>query len=153
MIADNMLNIEALMHVHQGRLDDAQPLIVQIETKLDDGTEHSPYEALRVVAEYQVAQGEYGKALETTRRMEEQLEGRHNSGLYRGLNILRSEILRHLGRSEEAYDTLRAMMDRRNNAAVNQLRRQLSEMDSQYQIDEMRIQEQKNHFWWPSSCR
>ena len=148
LLADEMQNIEALMHVHQGRLDEAQPLIVQIEQKLADGKEHSVYEALRAVAEYRLAKGEYAAALAATNQMEQVLSRSRNSGLHWGLNLLRTEILRHLGRSDEAYDTLRSMMELRSTAVVSQLRRQLSEMDSQYQIDEMRIQEQKNHFWW-----
>ena len=148
LLADEMQNIEALMHVHQGRLDEAGPLIEQIEQKLADGKEHSVYEALRSVAEYRLAKGEYTAALAATNQMQQVLSRSRNSGLHWGLNLLRTEILRHLGRSDEAYDTLRSMMELRSTAVVSQLRRQLSEMDSQYQIDEMRIQEQKNHFWW-----
>jgi signal transduction histidine kinase len=123
----------------------------QIQQKLADGKERSVYEAYRAIAEYQLASGDYRHALETTRRMERELKGVQNSGLQWGLNLLRTEILRKLGHSDEAYDTLRAMVDRRSSASVSRLRRQLSEMDSQYQIDEMRIQEQKSHFWWAVS--
>ena len=151
LVADQLMNTEALMKVHSGRLDEARPLIGQIQQKLADGKERSVYEAYRAIAEYQLASGDYRHALETTRRMERELKGVQNSGLQWGLNLLRTEILRKLGHSDEAYDTLRAMVDRRNSASVSRLRRQLSEMDSQYQIDEMRIQEQKSHFWWAVS--
>ena len=148
LAADQLLNIEALMHVHQGRCHQARPLIERIERKLDDATELAPYEAWRAVAEYRLASGDHIAALEATNHMEQQLQQGPNAGLAWGLKLLRTEILRQLGRSDEAYDTLHAMMNRRNTASVSQLRRQLSEMDSQYQMDQMRIQEQKNHFWW-----
>lgn len=148
LIADELLNTEALMQVHRGNLSEALPLVERIEQKLACGDELSPYEAWRSVAEYRLAIGEYPEALEATKHMEQELRGTHNTGLQWGLNLLRTEILRQLGRSDEAYDTLRTMMDRRSTASVSQLRRQLSEMDSQYQMDQMRIQEQKDHFWW-----
>ena len=148
LLADELLNIEALMQVHRGRLDKAQPLIERIRQRLASGNERSRYEAFRAIAEYQLVSGDYEEAFATTKKMEQELQGVKNSGLQWGLKLLRTEILRHLGRSNEAYDTLRSMIDRRNSNAVSQLRRQLSEMDSQYQIDEMLIQEQKTHFWW-----
>lgn len=116
--------------------------------RLGDGREKSVYEAWRAVAEYHLARREYNEALEATQQMGRQLTNVHNSGLQWGLNLLRTEILRHLGRSDEAYDTLRQMMELRSTQTVSQMRRQLSEMDSQYQIDEMRIREQKAHFWY-----
>ena len=76
---------------------------------------------------------------------------RTNSGLCWGLALLRSEIIRHLGRGDEAYDTLHEMMNLRNTAAVSQLRRQLSEMDSLNEMDEMRVREQRAHFWYAVS--
>ena len=148
LIADELLNNEALMLVHSGQTDKARPLIEQIERKLSSGDELSVYEAYRAIAEYRLAKGEYTAALETTNQMEQLLHGFRNSGLRWGLSLLRTEIMRHLGHGDEAYDTLRSMIDRRSSARVSQLRRQLSEMDSQYQLDEMRIREQKNHFWW-----
>lgn len=151
LVADQLQNTEALMLVHRGRLDRAQPLIKQIEQKLASGEERSVYEAWRAVAEYRLATGDYARALEATKPMEQYLQGHRNSGLLWGLNLLRSEILRKLGHSDAAYDTLRHIIEERNTANINQLRRQLSEMDAQYQMDEMRIQEQKNHFWWAVS--
>ena len=148
LLADELLNTEALMLVHRGQPEKARPLIDRIEQRLRDGKEKSVYEAWRAVAEYRLACGEYVEALEATQQMERQLANVHNSGLQWGLNLLRTEILRHLGRSDEAYDTLRQMMELRSTQTVSQLRRQLSEMDSQYQIDEMRIREQKAHFWY-----
>ena len=148
LLADEMLNIEALMLVHRGLTEQAHPLIEKITERLSSGKEKSVYEAWRTIAEYRLATGQYTEALEATLQMERQLTSVHNSGLQWGLNLLRTEILRHLGRSDEAYDTLRQMMELRNTQTISQLRRQLSEMDSQYQIDEMHIHEQKAHFWY-----
>ena len=148
LLSDELLNIEALMLVHRGQTEQARPLIERIAGRLRDGKEKSVYEAWRAIAEYRLACGEYAEALEATKQMELQLVNVHNSGLQWGLNLLHTEILRHLGRSDEAYDTLRQMMELRSTQAASQLRRQLGEMDSQYQIDEMRIREQKSHFWY-----
>ncbi len=148
LLSDELLNVEALMLVHRGQPEKARSLIEKIAGRLRDGKEKSVYEAWRAIAEYHLACGEYTKALEATQQMELQLANVNNSGLQWGLNLLRTEILRHLGRSDEAYDTLRQMMELRSTQTVSQLRRQLSEMDSLYQIDEMRIREQKSHFWY-----
>ena len=148
LLADELLNVEALMLVHCGQPEKARPLIDRIEQRLKSGKELSVYEAWRAMAEYRLACGQYAGALEATRQMEQQLADNHNSGLQWGLNLLRTEVLRHLGHSDEAYDTLRKMMEQRSTQTVSQMRRQLSEMDSQYQIDEMRIHEQKSHFWY-----
>lgn len=148
LLTDQLQNTEALMLIHRGKPRQAAPIIGTIEQKLASGTEHSVYEAYRAIAEYRLATGDCHGALAATADMERQLHGSHNAGLQWGLNLLRSEILRRLGRSDEAYDTLSRMMDRRNTANISQLRRQLSEMDAQYQMDELRIHEQKSHFWW-----
>ena len=146
-VRDNLLNVETLMEVRRGRLDEAGRLVAQLEANLRSGNEATRYEALRAIAEYHVARKDYTGALAVTDSMQA-MTGQLNNGLRWGLNLLRTQIIRQLGRSDEAYDTLCAMMDRRNSAATSQLRRQLSEMDSQYQIDEMRVQEQRMHFWY-----
>ena len=149
-VHDNLLNVETLMEVRRGNLDKAGILVARLEHKLATNNEMTRYEALRAIAEYYLARKDYEKALAVTDEMQ-QMSSTLNSGLRWGLNLLRTEIIRNLGRSDEAYDTLRQMMERRNSSSVSQLRRQLSEMDSQYQLDAMRIQEQKNHFWYAVS--
>lgn len=149
-IRDNLLNVETLMEVRRGHLDRAAVLVSQLEHKLRTGNELSRYESMRSIAEYYLAHKDYQKAMAVTDSMKA-MAGELNSGLLWGLNLLRTEIIRNLGHGEEAYDTLRMMMAQRNSSTTNQVRRQLSEMESLYQIDEMKVREQRAHFWYAVS--
>ena len=144
---DNLLNAETLLEVRLGHLDEAARLVACLENKLARSDEFNPYEALRATAEYYLARREYDRALSTTDQMLT-LPAASNERLLWGLNLLRTRILRELGRGNEAYDILSPMVEQRNSANMNELRHQLSEMDSLAEIDEMRVREQRAHFWY-----
>ncbi len=142
---DNLLNAEALLAVRQGRLDKAERLVNRLLAKIANGDEQNEYEALRAIAEYYKARGDYALALATTDRMQPMAR---NSGLQWGLGLLRTEILRKLGRSDEAYDQLRPMIDLRSSDRLGQLRQQLTEMETMTELDELRIHRHKMQFWY-----
>ena len=142
---DNLLNAEALLEVRQGNLRRAEQLVNRLLAKLANGDEQNEYEALRAIAEYYKARGDYALALATTDQMQPLAQ---NSGLQWGLGLLRTEILRKLGRSDEAYDQLRPMIDLRSNDRQGQLRQQLSEMETMTELDELRIHRHKMQFWY-----
>ena len=141
---DNLLNAETLLEVRRGRLTRAGQLVTQLHTKIANGDERNEYEALRAIAEYYRACGDYALALATTDRMKPLAV---NSGLQWGLGLLRSEILRKLERSNEAYDQLRPMIDLRSNDRLGQLRQQLTELETMSELDELRINRQRMQFW------
>lgn len=143
--SDNMLNAETLLEVRRGRLHRAGQLVDQLHTKLATENEQNPYEALRAIAEYYKAKGDFALALATTDRMEP-LAG--NSGLKWGLSLLRTEILRKLERSDEAYDQLRPMIDLRSSDRMGQLRQQLTEVETMTELDELRINRHRMQFWY-----
>ena len=142
---DNLLNAETLLEVRRGRLARAGRLVDQLHAKIAKGDEQNEYEALRAIAEYYKARGDYALALATTDRMQP-LAG--NSGLIWGLGLLRTEILRKLDRSDEAYDQLRPMIDMRSSDRLGQLRQQLTELETMTEIDELRISRHRMHFWY-----
>ena len=72
----------------------------------------------------------------------------NNSGWQWGWGLLRTEILHKLGRSEEAYNLLRPMIDIRSNDRMGQLRQQLNEMDTMAELDELRIHRHRMQFWY-----
>jgi len=143
--SDNLLNAETLLEVRRGRLDEAAPLVDRLHAKLADNDEQNRYEALRAIAEYHKARGDYALALATTDRMQPLAR---NSGLRWGLTLLRTELLRLLGRSDEAYDQLRPMLDQRSMDRMGQLRQQLSEMETLTELDELRIHKEHMQFWY-----
>jgi len=63
-----------------------------------------------------------------------------NSGLQWGWGLLRTDILHKLGRSEEAYNLLRPMIEMRSNDRLGQLRQQLNEMDTMTELVEQHRQ-------------
>ena len=142
---DNLLNAETLLEVRRGQLTHAGQLVAQLQAKIANGDERDEYEALRAIAEYYRARGDYALALATTDRMQP-LAG--NSGLQWGLTLLRSEILRKLERSDEAYDLLRPMIDLRSSDRLGQLRQQLTELETMTELDELRISRHRMHFWY-----
>lgn len=149
-VQGNLLNAKALMEVRRGNLDRAAELIGVIRQRVGKGFELTSYESLRTIAEYHVARKEYSEALAVTDSMLQMTE-ELNSGLRWGLTLLRSEIIRNLGRGDEAYDMLRQLMATRDNAETSKMRRQLSEFDSFYQIKRMELREEKAHFWYAVS--
>lgn len=142
---DNLLNAEALLEVRRGQLTRAGQLVNRLHAKIATGDEQNEYEALRAIAEYYKAKGDYSLALVTTDRMRPLAK---NAGLQWGWGLLRAEILRSLGRSEEAYDLLRPMIDLRSNDRLAQLRQQLNEIDTMAELDEMRIHRHRMQFWY-----
>jgi len=140
-----MLNTEALLEVRLGRMKRAGQLVNQLHTKIANNDELDPYEALRAIAEYYKAKGDLSLALETTDRMKPLAI---NSGLQWGWGLLRTEILHKLGRSEEAYNLLRPMIEMRSNDRLGQLRQQLNEMDTMSELEELRIHRHKMQFWY-----
>ena len=142
---DNLLNAETLLEVRRGRLARAGRLVDQLHAKIANGDEANEYEALRAIAEYYKARGDYALALATTDRMQALAS---NSGLQWGLGLLRTEILRKLDRSDEAYDQLRPMIDMRSSDRLGQLRQQLTELETMTEIDELRISRHRMHFWY-----
>ena len=142
---DNLLNAETLMEVRRGHLDRAGRLVDRLKAKLAANDEQNEYEALRAIAEYYKAKGDYDQALATTDRMKPLA---NNSGLQWGWGLLRTEILHLLGRSEEAYSLLRPMIDQRSNDRMGQLRQQLNEMDTMTELDELRIRRHQMQFWY-----
>ena len=142
---DNLLNAETLLEVRRGQLTRAGQLVGRLHQKLANGDERNEYEALRAIAEYYKARGDYALALATTDRMQPLAR---NSGLRWGLGLLRTEILRHLGRSDEAYDQLRPMIDLRSSDRLGQLRQQLTEMETMTELDELRINRHRMQFWY-----
>lgn len=142
---DNLLNAEALLEVRLGNMERAEVLVNKLYTKLANRDEQNPYEALRAIAEYYKAKGDYGFALATTDDMQPLAS---NSGLQWRLGLLRTEILRKLGRSDEAYDQLRPMIDQRSNDRLSQMRQQLSEIDTMTELDELRIHKEHLQFWY-----
>ena len=142
---DNLLNAETLLEVRRGRMTRAGQLVDQLYAKLGNGDERNQYEALRAIAEYNKARGDYALALATTDRMAPLAS---NSGLQWGLGLLRTEILRKLERSDEAYDQLRPMIDMRSSDRLGQLRQQLTELETMTELDELRISRHRMHFWY-----
>ena len=142
---DNLLNAETLLEVRRGRMTRAGQLVDQLYAKLGNGDERNQYEALRAIAEYNKARGDYALALATTDRMAPLAS---NSGLRWGLGLLRTEILRKLERSDEAYDQLRPMIDMRSSDRLGQLRQQLTELETMTELDELRISRHRMHFWY-----
>ncbi len=134
---DNMLNTEALLEVRLGRMKRAGQLVDQLHAKIANNDEQDPYEALRAIAEYYKAKGDLSLALETTDRMKPLAI---NSGLQWGWGLLRTDILHKLGRSEEAYNLLRPMIEMRSNDRLGQLRQQLNEMDTMTELVEQHRQ-------------
>lgn len=142
---DNLLNAETLLKVRQGQLTKAGHLVDQLQAKIANGDEQNEYEALRAIAEYYKARGDYALALATTDRMEPLAR---NSGRQWGCGLLRTEILRKLNRSDEAYDQLRPMIDLRSNDRLGQLRQQLTEIETMTELDELRINRHRMQFWY-----
>ena len=142
---DNLLNAETLLEVRRGRMTRAGQLVDQLYAKLGNGDERNQYEALRAIAEYYKARGDYALALATTDRMAPLAS---NSGLQWGLGLLRTDILRKLERSDEAYDQLRPMIDMRSSDRLGQLRQQLTELETMTELDELRISRHRMHFWY-----
>jgi serine phosphatase RsbU (regulator of sigma subunit) len=142
---DNFLNTEALLEVRLGRMKRAGQLVNQLHAKIANNDELDPYEALRAIAEYYKAKGDLSLALETTDRMKPLAI---NSGLQWGWGLLRTDILHKLGRSEEAYNLLRPMIEMRSNDRLGQLRQQLNEMDTMSELEELRIHRHKMQFWY-----
>lgn len=134
---DNFLNTEALLEVRLGRMKRAGQLVDQLHAKIANNDEQDPYEALRAIAEYYKAKGDLSLALETTDRMKPLAI---NSGLQWGWGLLRTDILHKLGRSEEAYNLLRPMIEMRSNDRLGQLRQQLNEMDTMTELVEQHRQ-------------
>lgn len=142
---DNLLNAETLLEVRRGQLTRAGRLVTQLHSKLANGDERNEYEALRAIAEYYKAKGDYALAFATTDRMQPLAR---NSGLQWGLGLLRTEILRKLNRSDEAYDQLRPMIDLRSSDRLGQLRQQLTELETMTELDELRINRHRMQFWY-----
>ena len=142
---DNLLNAEALLEVRKGNLNKAEYLITQLQAKIANHDEQNEYEALRAIAEYYRARGEYALALASTDRM---LPLATNTGLQWGLTLLRTDLLRHVGRTDEAYDLLRPMIEQRSDDHMGQLRRQLNEMDAMAEIDDLNIHREHMQFWY-----
>ena len=142
---DNLLNAETLMEVRRGQLTKAGKMVDRLIAKMANNDEQNEYEALRAIAEYYKAKGDYALALATTDRMKPLA---NNSGLRWGWGLLRTEILHKLGRSEEAYNLLRPMIDMRSNDRMGQLRQQLNEMDTMTELDELRFHRHQMQFWY-----
>ena len=142
---DNLLNAETLLEVRRGQMTRAGQLVNLLHSKIANGDEQNVYEALRAIAEYYKAKGDYGLALATTDRMQPLAK---NSGLQWGLGLLRTDILHSLGRTEEAFALLRPMIDTRSNDRLGQMRQQLNEMDTMAELDELRIHRHKMQFWY-----
>lgn len=142
---DNLLNAETLLEVRRGQLTRAGQLVTQLHSKIANGDERNEYEALRAIAEYYNAKGEYALAFAITDRMQPLAR---NSGLQWGLGLLRTEILRKLNRSDEAYDQLRPMIDLRSSDRLGQLRQQLTELETMTELDELRINRHRMQFWY-----
>lgn len=147
---DNLLNAETLLAVREGQFDRADSLVSLLEQKVERGDERNPWESLRAVAEYYLAAGHPTEALAVTDRMLS-LPASTDPGLMWGLKLLRSDVLSRLGRSDEALALLRPLLEERTGASVSQMRRQLAEMESLSKLNEMRIHEQKVHFWYAVS--
>ena len=142
---DNLLNAETLLEVRRGQLTRAGRLVTRLHSKIANGDERNEYEALRAIAEYYKAKGDYALALATTDRMQPLAR---NSGLQWGLGLLRTEILRKLNRSDEAYDQLRPMIDIRSSDRLGQLRQQLTDLETMTELDELRINRHRMQFWY-----
>ena len=142
---DNLLNAETLLEVRQGRLRRAEQLVNLLHTKIANHDERNEYEALRAIAEYYKASGDYPLALAATDRM---VPLAASSAQHWSLGLLRTEILRSLNRSDEAYDQLRPMIDRHSDERLREFRQQLSDIDAQTEIDELRIHRHKMQFWY-----
>lgn len=142
---DNLLNAETLLEVRRGRMRHAGQLVDRLHAKIANNDERNEYEALRAIAEYYKQRGDYPLALATTDRMQPLAQ---SSGLQWGLGLLRTEILRKLERSNEAYDQLRPMIDMRSSDRLGQLRQQLTEMETMTELDELRINRHRMQFWY-----
>ena len=142
---DDLLNAETLLKVRQGQLTKAGQLVDQLLAKIANDDERNEYEALRAIAEYYKARGDYALALATTDKMEPLAR---NSGRQWGCGLLRTEILRKLNRSDEAYDQLRPMIDLRSSDRLGQLRQQLTEIETMTELDELRISRHRMRFWY-----
>lgn len=145
---DNLLNAEALLEVRRGNMTRAEGLVQRLQAKLANHDEQNEYEALRAIAEYYKARGDYSLALAVTDRMQPLAR---NSGLQWGLGLLRTELLRSLGRTDEAYDLLRPMIDQRSSDRLGQLRQQLAEVETMTELDELRIRKEHMQFWYAVS--
>ncbi len=142
---DGLFNIKTLLEIRQKKLKLAGKHVSQLQATIANGTQHDEFEALRVITEYYKACGDYALALAATDRMEPLAKNAANQW---ELSLLRSDLLRQLDRSDEAYDQLRPMINQHNIYRLNQLRQQVSEVDTMTELDELRIHKQEMRFWF-----
>jgi len=142
---DNLLNAQTLLEVRLGQLTQAGIHVGQLHAKIAKGDEQDEYEALRAIAEYYKAKGDYALAMATTDRMKPLVRNTTQQWM---LGVLRTDILRLLDRSDEAYDSLRPMIEWRNKANMGQFRQQLSDMETITELDQLRLNREKMEFWY-----
>ncbi len=142
---DGLFNVKTLLEIRQKKLQLAGKHVSQLQETIANGTQHDEFEALRVIAEYYKACGDYALALAATDRMKPLVR---NAADQWEFDLLRTGLLRLLNRADEAYDQLRPMVEMRSNYRANQLRQQISEVETMTELDELRIHKQEMRFWY-----
>jgi serine phosphatase RsbU (regulator of sigma subunit)/anti-sigma regulatory factor (Ser/Thr protein kinase) len=132
--------------IGQDRLDEAENQLAEVQKRIisDNSIQQATY--LNNRAQLYLKEGKFDKALQTNTERMELMEANDDKSVLIMVRRQRAEILEKLGRFEEAAKLYRQMYLINDSINSYEMKNQLSEMNTLFQVNEMKMEQERAQF-------
>lgn len=131
-----------------GKLDDAERMLAGAREHINSDDEYVGMTWLFYQAQLLLQQQRYEEALALNTRRMQLMEEYHDEGVFITVRKQRAQIMEGLGRYAEAARLYNEMYVLNDSINASETKRQLTLMNTQFQVDELKMEQERAQFRW-----
>ena len=132
--------------IGQNRLEQAENLLIEVQKRIPSENSLQARTYLNNRAQLYLKEGKYNDALKANTERMELMEANDDKSVLIMVRRQRAEILEKLGRYEEAAQLYRQMYIINDSINSYEMKNQLSEMNTVFQVNEMKMEQERAQF-------
>jgi len=132
--------------IGQNRLEQAENLLIEVQKRIPSENSLQARTYLNNRAQLYLKEGKYNDALQANTERMELMEANDDKSVLIMVRRQRAEILEKLGRYEEAAQLYRQMYIINDSINSYEMKNQLSEMNTVFQVNEMKMEQERAQF-------
>lgn len=129
-----------------GKLDEAQKMLDEVYKRIPSEADYVGLTWLFYCAQLNLQRGEYQEALKLNDRRMQLLQLDDDKSLYLQIASQRVDILRGLGKYQEAADIYKRIIQVKDSVNGMETRNQLNEMNTLFKVDELKMEQERAQF-------
>lgn len=127
-----------------GQLDEAEAMLAQVRKRIQSPDDYISMSWLYYSAQLNLLKGQYQEALELNDQRTQYMQDTDDIFMKIKVRQQRAEILTRLGKYAEAAQLYREMYTINDSINTHETKRQLTEMNTRYQVNELKVKQQQD---------